>query len=72
MHVNTKHIDIHVHFVREVQEEGHIDACYISTKEQQVDILRKPLGFWELIETREPIGIKTLVNVAQLLHWIFV
>lgn len=65
MHVNPKHIDIHVHFVREVQEEGHIDACYISTKEQQVDNLRKPLGFGEFIEMRELIGIKTLVIVAQ-------
>lgn len=37
MHENTKHIDIHYHFVRELQEHGHVDVQYISTKEQQAD-----------------------------------
>ena len=34
MHKNTKHIDIHYHFVRELQEHGHVDVQYISTKVQ--------------------------------------
>jgi hypothetical protein len=63
MHENTKYIDIHYHFVRELQEHGHVDVHYISTKEQQADLLTKPLGFLRLALSKEMIGIYPLPTV---------
>jgi hypothetical protein len=42
-HVRTKHIDIAIHYVRELVEDNLIDIQYISTKEMLADILTKPL-----------------------------
>ena len=36
-HARTKYIDIQHHFVREKQDEGLIDICYISSAEQVAD-----------------------------------
>jgi hypothetical protein len=43
LHVRTKHIDVAIHYVRELAEDNLIDIQYISTKEMLADILTKPL-----------------------------
>ena len=43
-HERTKHIDIDCHFVRDKIIQGIIKTHYVSTKEQQTDLLTKSLG----------------------------
>ena len=43
-HVRTKHIEVHYHFVREKVLSKEVDLSHVSTGEQVVDILTKPLG----------------------------
>ena len=43
-HERTKHIDIDCHFVRDKIIQGVIKTHYVSTKEQQADLLTKSLG----------------------------
>lgn len=42
-HKRTKHIDIRLHFVREVIENKKIYLCYVDTKVQKADIFTKAL-----------------------------
>ena len=66
MHENTKHIDIHYHFVRELQEHGHVDVQYISTKDQQIELSTKSLGFTRLSLLRKLIGIYSLPSTYSM------
>ena len=42
-HARTKHIDVRHHFIREHAAAGAVKLEWVSTKEQQADILTKPL-----------------------------
>lgn len=57
-HNRTKHIDIRYHFVREKYEEGIITPTYISTTDQEADILTKalPKGNFERIHDLLGLG----------------
>jgi hypothetical protein len=66
MHENTKHIDIHYHFVRELQETEQVDVKYVPSAQQQADILTKPLGFRKFSEMRENVGIRLLPSSFSL------
>jgi hypothetical protein len=43
-HAQTKHIEVHYHFIREKVLAGEIDLIYVSTEDQVVDIFTKVLG----------------------------
>ncbi|KAH8944177.1 hypothetical protein BDL97_13G095100 [Sphagnum fallax] len=43
-HAQTKHIEVHYHFIREKVLAGEINLIYVSTKDQVVDIFTKVLG----------------------------
>jgi hypothetical protein len=43
-HKRSKHIELRYHFIRDCIEKGFIDADYINTKDQLVNILTKALG----------------------------
>jgi hypothetical protein len=49
MHSKTKHIPINYHFLREKVAEKNIKVEYVGTKEQVLDIFKKPLP-WESFE----------------------
>jgi hypothetical protein len=49
MQSKTKHITIKYHFLREQVAEKNIRVEYVGTKEQVVDIFKKPLP-WESFE----------------------
>ena len=40
-HMRTKHIDVRLHFVREILEKGNIELQKIHTKEDPTDMLTK-------------------------------
>jgi hypothetical protein len=49
-HERCKHIRVRHHFIRGCLEEGSIEAGYINTKDQLVDLLTKPLGRIRFLE----------------------
>lgn len=44
MHHKTKHIDVRLHFIRNLNEENVIDVEYIQTEKQLADCFTKPLS----------------------------
>lgn len=40
----AKHIDVRIHFIRELVQAGTIDVGYVPTEENDADFLTKPLG----------------------------
>ena len=40
----AKHIDIHMHFIRDFVKDGTIDVVYVPTEDNDADMLTKPLG----------------------------
>ena len=42
-HARTKHIDISIHYVRQLAEDDKIDVQYVPTKDMAADCLTKPL-----------------------------
>lgn len=56
-HQRTKHIDVRVFYIREVQEKGIINIDYISTEHQLADILTKALPTPRFEKLRENIGV---------------
>jgi hypothetical protein len=43
-HENSKHIEIRYHYIRDMVQRGAIKLQYVSTNEQVVDVLTKPLS----------------------------
>lgn len=43
-HERTKHIDVRLHFIRDVVNEGKIKLCKVSTEDNAADMLTKPLN----------------------------
>jgi hypothetical protein len=56
-HSRTKHIAIRYHFLRDHQQKGDIEIAYVSTKEQLVDILTKPLDEKTFTNLRNELNI---------------
>ena len=53
----AKHIDVRVHFIRDLVKNEDIDVSYISSEENDADILTKPLGRITLEMIRSRIGV---------------
>ena len=43
-HTRTKHIEIDIHFVRDMVLKKILEICYVPTEEQIADIMTKPLS----------------------------
>ncbi|KAJ8631789.1 hypothetical protein MRB53_025112 [Persea americana] len=43
MHGQSKHIDVHYHFLRDLTGDGVVEMIYCHTQEQLADIMTKPL-----------------------------
>jgi hypothetical protein len=56
-HQRTKHIDVRYHFIRQLQEDGIIDATYVPSKEQKADIFTKPLPKSDFKRMRKELGV---------------
>ena len=54
----TKHLEIYMHYIRELVEEGVIKLEYVPSKEQKADILTKILSDkTDFIQQRDMLGI---------------
>lgn len=60
LHSKTKHIDIHLMFIRELSESKKFIANYIPTSKQLADIFTKPLARDRFSSLRSQLGIVTI------------
>nr|GEW18358.1 hypothetical protein [Tanacetum cinerariifolium] len=56
-HSRMKHVSLDNHFVRERVSEGSLRVLHISSKDQLVDMLTKPLGRSQFMHFRSKIGV---------------
>ena len=56
-HDKSKHIEIRYHYIRDMVQRGAIKLQYISTDEQAVDVLTKPLSHVKFEYFRYKLGI---------------
>ena len=61
----TKHIEVHYHFVREKVIDGEVDLLYVSTNQQVVDILTKGLSMEKHTQFRDMMGVITIGMVDE-------
>jgi len=53
----TKHFNMKLFFVREVQKNGDVSFCYYKTENQVADILTKPLSHNKVKSFRKKLGV---------------
>ena len=58
----AKHIDVRVHFIRDLVSKGKVDVSYIPSEENDADILTKPLGRVKFMEVVKRIGLHAAVE----------
>ncbi|KAL7114972.1 hypothetical protein ACP275_04G154600 [Erythranthe tilingii] len=61
-HSRTKHIDIRLHFIRNLVEQKRVTIDYVSTDNQLADIFTKPLNFLRFDSLRKALGICNVQN----------
>ncbi|CAL1355519.1 unnamed protein product [Linum trigynum] len=44
LHDRTKHIEVHIHYVRQLVTEGIVELTYISFEDQSADLLTKAVS----------------------------
>jgi hypothetical protein len=64
-HTCTKHIDIRVHFIREVIAGGAINMVYCPTEDMMADILTKALPHWKVRCHSLGLGLRQLSRGVQ-------
>lgn len=52
-HRKTKHIDIKIHFVRDLINSGKIEINYCPSENMVADIFTKPLSFSKFVNLRK-------------------
>ncbi len=62
-HEQTKHIELHCHYIRQLVEDGSIQLPYVPTSEQLVDIFTKPLGTNKFVKFRGSIGVVNRLSI---------
>jgi hypothetical protein len=53
----SKHIEIHYHYICDMVRRGALKLQYVSTDEQVVDVLTKPLSRVKFEHFRDKLGI---------------
>ena len=59
-HSRTKHIEIQLHFIRELVEDGTLTLEFIHTDDQKTDLFTKPLDSKRFEFLRQDIGVISL------------
>jgi hypothetical protein len=60
LHAQTKHIEVHYHFVREHVLSGEVELQYVPTDRQTADVFTKPLGLDKLRQFSGALGLRHL------------
>lgn len=53
----AKHIDVRIHFIRDLVKAGIIDIAYVPSAENEADVLTKPIGPKPHASVLERLGI---------------
>ena len=56
-HGKTKHFNIKLFFVREVQKSGDVTLCYCKSEDQIADVLTKPLPLSKFEDFIKKLGV---------------
>ena len=56
-HDKSKHIEIRYFYIRDMMQKGAIKLQYVSTDEQVVDVLTKPLSRVKFKQFRGKLGV---------------
>ena len=56
-HSRMKHVEIDFHFVRDQVNNGNLSVSHVSSQDQLVDALTKPLSHQRLLLLRSKIGV---------------
>jgi hypothetical protein len=56
-HDRSKHIELHYHYICDMVQIGALKLQYISTDEQVVDVLTKPLSRVKFEYFRDKLGL---------------
>jgi hypothetical protein len=57
LHLRTKHIDVHFHFIFDHSKKGDIDLRHVDTQRQLADIFTKPLDRSTFAHLRGELGV---------------
>jgi hypothetical protein len=60
-HQRTKHIELHMHFIRQLIQDGVIALEYIPTTGQIADIFTKPFASPRFLQLRTMLGVTEVV-----------
>ena len=60
-HQWTKHIEIHMHFIQQLIQDGVFTLEYLPTEAQVADIFTKPLASPRFLHLRLMLGVKEVV-----------
>lgn len=63
MHGQSKHIDVHFHFLRDLTKEGTVELVFCGTQEQQADVMTKPLKLEPFQKLRDRLGVFSVPEV---------
>jgi hypothetical protein len=56
-HDRSKHIEIKYHYIRDMVQRGAVRLKYVTTKEQVVSMLTKPLSRTKFENFRDKLGM---------------
>jgi hypothetical protein len=64
-HDRSKHIEMRYHYVRDMVQKNILSIQYVSTSEQTVDILTKPLSLTKFVYFRDKLGVAENASLAE-------
>ncbi|KAA3465641.1 beta-glucosidase 11-like [Gossypium australe] len=56
-HAQSKHIELHHHFIRDLVNNGEICLKFVRTNKQPVDVLTKPVSLEKLEKFKDSMKI---------------
>ena len=60
-HQHSKHIELHMHFIRKLINDHVLEVLYCTTKDQVADIFTKTLTEAKLTKLHPMVGVQEVV-----------